>query len=101
MDFLISRCREYREINIIKYFGLPGEELLDINYFSKKLSAKSSDKTILVHGFIDSANGKNQAEARLSELLDRENISKESKVERFNFHALADKKSLAINKIKT
>lgn len=103
LSFLISRFPAYRELKVIKYFGLPGEELLDVNYLSKKLSSneKSSDKMLLVHGFIDTEKGKNQAEVRLSELLDRRNISKDSKVERFNFHALADKNSIAIDKIKS
>lgn len=101
IDFLISRFNEYRTIETIRYFGLPGSDLLDISYFSKKLSdSKYSDKKLFVHGFIDSAQGKEKADLRLSELLDRNNVDVNSKVENFNFQALAEEKSLALGRIK-
>lgn len=100
IDFLLSRFHEYKAIETIKYFGLPGSDLLDISYFSKKLSTSNhSHKKLFVHGFIDSIQGKEKADLRLTELLDRKNVDSNSKVEHFNFQALAEKKSLALGRI--
>ncbi|MDI2589822.1 hypothetical protein POF45_29725 [Pseudomonas sp. 681] len=101
LDFLIRRFEEYKEINTIKYFGLPGGDLLDINFFSKKMMAtdKFESKKLLVHGFIDTEAEKERADIRLSELLDRPNVDRESKVEHYNFHALSKKGSLALKRV--
>ncbi|WP_335900266.1 PP_RS20740 family protein [Shewanella algae] len=103
LSFLLSRFPIYNDIRTIKYFGLPGEDLLDISYFSKKLSQDLAlkNKEIQVHGFIDNETGKQNADIRMSELLDRNNISKMSAVEKFNFHALAKEQSLALRKVKS
>lgn len=102
LDSLIKRSREYNDISTIKYFGLPGSDLLDINFFSKKMltEEKFNSKKLLVHGFIDTALEKEKADLRLTELLDRTNVDRDSKVEHYNFHALARKDSLAFRQIK-
>ena len=101
IEFLLSRYKEYNQIETIKYFGLPGSDLLDISYFSQKLlTSNHSEKKLFVHGFIDSAQGKEKADLRLSALLDRKNVDANSKVEHFNFQALDEKKSLALGRIK-
>ncbi|WP_426143813.1 PP_RS20740 family protein [Pseudomonas sp. DWP3-1-2] len=102
LDFLIQRFGQYRDITTIKYFGLPGSDLLDVNFFSKKMLAteKFEAKRLLVHGFIDTEAEKERADIRLSELLDRPNVDRESKVEHYNFHALAKKGSLALKRVK-
>lgn len=102
LDFLIGRFPEYKDISTIKYFGLPGSDLLDINFFSKKMLTKKKfdSKKLLVHGFIDTAAEKEKADLRLTELLDRANVDRDSKVEHYNFHALAQKESLAFRKVK-
>lgn len=102
IERLLSRCDEYKGIDTIKYFGLPGSDLLDISYFSRKLlESNHAQKKLFVHGFIDSVQGKQKADMRLSELLDRKNVDSGSKVEYFNFQALADKAPLALGRIKS
>ena len=102
LEYLLTRYPEYEEIETIKYFGLPGSDLLDVSYFSRQLSlsAQYSNKKIFVHGFIDSAKGKEAADLRLSALLDRDNVDSGSKVDHFNFQAIAASNSLAYRKIK-
>ncbi|MEE4886389.1 PP_RS20740 family protein [Pseudomonas alliivorans] len=100
LERLLSRNSHYQTVPVIKYFGLPGSDLLDVNYLSKKLSVAFVDKKLFVHGFIDSAGEKEKADIRLSELLDRDNVDRQSKVDKYNFNSLAIKGSLAIEKIK-
>ncbi len=101
-DRLIHRFKQYRDIDTIKYFGLPGSDLLDVNFFSKKMSATTrfDSKKLLVHGFIDTGAEKERADIRLSELLDRPNVDRESKVEHYNFHALSKEGSLALKRVR-
>ncbi|MCV4285718.1 PP_RS20740 family protein [Pseudomonas capsici] len=100
LDRMLSRSAAYKDVSVIKYFGLPGADLLDVNYLSKKMSAAFVEKKLLVHGFIDNAAEKAQADLRLSELLDKSNVDRQSKVDRYNFNALAVKGSLAVEKLK-
>lgn len=86
----------------LKYFGLPGGDLLDIEFLRQNL-AKSPlhrNKKIAVHGFIDNQEDKAAADVRLSQLLDLENICNQSKVERFNFGALENENSEGYRRIK-
>lgn len=99
IDRLLKRYAEYGAIETIKYFGLPGSDLLDVSYFSRQLHQDFAGKKLFIHGFIDSAQGKEKADLRLSELLDRDNVHSASKVENFNFHALSDSRALALEKI--
>lgn len=102
LDFLLKRYEEYKSVETIKYFGLPGSDLLDVSYFSKQLlsSQEHSNKILFVHGFIDSVQGKQKADLRLSELLDRKNVHASSKVDNFNFHALAENNTLALERVR-
>ncbi|WP_137974040.1 hypothetical protein [Pseudomonas sp. F(2018)] len=100
LNFLLQRYPEYEGIETIKYFGLPGSDLLDVSYFSKKLSSDHANKKIFIHGFIDTAKEHEAANLRLSELLDRPNVDASSKVEHFNFQAISSNQSLALRRIK-
>ncbi|MEN5031540.1 hypothetical protein [Pseudomonas sp. Ps21-P2] len=100
LELLLNRFPIYKNISVIKYFGLPGGDLLDVNFLSKKLLTAFADKRLLVHGFIDNPSDKAQADLRLSELLDRNNVDRQSKVDKYNFNALASLESLATTKVK-
>ncbi|EKG36690.1 hypothetical protein Pav013_3521 [Pseudomonas syringae pv. avellanae str. ISPaVe013] len=100
LERLLTRSPGYQNVAVIKYFGLPGSDLLDVNFLSKKLSVAFVEKKLFVHGFIDNTAEKEQADLRLSELLDRDNVDRQSKVDKYNFNALATNGSLAIEKLK-
>ena len=81
----IAKSNKYNTINTINYFGLPGGDLLDVTYISQKLSAHNelSNKDFLIHGFINNVSEFKKAQSGLSQLLDRKNVCKNSKVENF------------------
>ena len=91
----------YQNEPTLKYFGLPGGDLLDIEYIRRKLEERETlknipsdeSKNLLFHGLIDNKEDKERADSRLSMLLDYKNIHKESKVEKYNFGSLKSEKS--------
>lgn len=100
----ILKTTAYKHIETINYFGLPGGDLLDVTYISEQLSPENSGvtKNLRINGFISSVEEYKKAEANISKLLDRPNISADSKIERYRFEDLRDKKSSAwqsINKL--
>ncbi|HEM7526647.1 TPA: hypothetical protein U2J52_002880 [Providencia rettgeri] len=88
--------REFANVEIIKYFGLPGGDLLDIEYFCQKFlgTEESRRKQFLFHGITNNEEDKNAAESRLSKIYDYPFVNSSSKVEKYEFSALEDPRSL-------
>lgn len=86
----------------VRYFGLPGEDLLDVDYISKKMASSKelSDKKLLIHGILSSPIEQQKANSRLTELLDRKNVDYASKVEHFNFNSLSSVSAVLWGKMK-
>lgn len=86
----------------IRYFGLPGPELLDADFFSKEMegNAQYDDLKIVIHGLVNSVDMKIKAESRLNQLVDRPNIDKTSEVEHFDFESICNINALAWQKIR-
>jgi hypothetical protein len=98
----IISSKDFNGLNTIKYFGLPGGDLLDVYYFSKKIIENGgfNNKKILIHGFINNNKDKIKAESRLSQILDMECIDSSSKVEKFDFCEIHGPNAVAYSKIK-
>ncbi|KZN60367.1 PP_RS20740 family protein [Pseudoalteromonas luteoviolacea] len=99
---LLTKNGSYKTLELVKYFGLPGGDLLDVYYLGKKFSQDSrlKDKRLVVHGFIDNSADKERAEMRLSKLLDMDCIDGQSKVERYKFDTISNADSVALTKVK-
>ena len=97
----IANSNKYNTVNTINYFGLPGGDLLDVTYISQKLLAHDQlrNKNFLIHGFINSELEFKKAQSGLSQLLDIENVSINSKIENFEFEALSAPNSEAWKRI--
>lgn len=92
----------FREDEPIRYFGLPGGELLDVDYMSSMMEESDELKKmkLFVHGITSNNDDKVAADIRLSKLLDRSTIDSRSKVDRFRFESLKIPDSVLWNKIK-
>lgn len=92
----------YNYVDTVNYFGLPGGDLLDVNFLRRELKGSSSfkGKKLGVHGFVDSVYDYGAAQVSLTKLLDTEDISGNSKVDQFKFEELANARSEAWNRIK-
>ncbi|MBU2894227.1 hypothetical protein KO495_12975 [Colwellia sp. D2M02] len=99
----IATSSKYNTISTINYFGLPGGDLLDVTYISQKLleHKKLKNKLFQVHGFINSELEFKKAQSGLSQLLDYDNVSEKSKVERFEFEELSTENSEAWKRIRS
>lgn len=85
----------------IKYFGLPGGDLLDIEHLRSCMNNSSiNDKELQFHGFIDNEVDKKKADSRVSVLLDYENISADSRVDRFSFDSVKNENSASWESIR-
>lgn len=102
LERLLTRAPAYNDVSCIKYFGLPGGDLLDVHFFIKRFQNHETlvNKKMLVHGFIDNQQDKQWADARLSELLDFDNFDQESRIDRHKFQSLSDENAVALGKIK-
>lgn len=98
-----DNANQFSKDTSIKYFGLPGPELLDVDYLTEKMKSINAfnDKKLLIHGLVNSKNDKEVADSRLSELLDRDNVDQKSIVERLNFMSLEDTSSVLFKKMKS
>lgn len=96
LDRLTGDCKYLRQKETIRYFGLPGGDLLDVEYLRRKMAAsnKYNGKRLKVHGFVGSSNDKARADSRLATLLDNSNIDPSSKIEIFDFLSVAKNNSL-------
>lgn len=100
LNRILCESPSYNLIDDIKYFGLPGGDMLDIQFLIKKLAEYHANKKLFVHGFVNTQVDKDKAEIRLTQLSDLDNFHNESKVERHNFSALAEATSVAMQKVK-
>ncbi|PSU49818.1 hypothetical protein C9J12_06790 [Photobacterium frigidiphilum] len=93
---------KYNNIDSMNYFGLPGGDLLDINYIYEGMinSRRSGSKRLGFHGFINSSTDFAKAEGELSKILDNERIEGKSKIEKFNFEDLMKRNSDAWIRVK-
>ncbi|UPQ71167.1 PP_RS20740 family protein [Kluyvera ascorbata] len=98
----LVRLNKYKSVEVINYFGLPGGDLLDINYIYKGLQETSSysGKKLGFHGFINNSDDYKKAQGELSKLLDKDDISKQSRLDYFNFEDLNKPNSEAWSRIK-
>jgi len=92
----------YKGITTLKYFGLPGADLLDVEYIKSCLSATDiqPSKSLLIHGFINNQKDKEYADSRMSILLDDSGIHADSQIDRFNFGSLSINKSASLDRVK-
>ncbi|EKO3431562.1 PP_RS20740 family protein [Vibrio fluvialis] len=92
---------KYKNIDTIKYFGLPGGDLLDVNYIHKRFngSDRAKNKTLGVYGFIKDNEDFQKAQGELSKLLDKEKIANNSNIVQFCFEDIYNRKSDAISRI--
>lgn len=86
----LIRQNKFKHVDTINYFGLPGGDLLDINYIHKGLSrtSKYNGKKLGFHGLIDNVDDYNKAQGEFTKLLDMEDISNQSRLDNFNFEDL-------------
>lgn len=93
----------YSSIQTIKYFGLTGPDLLDVEYLRSQFTSftDADRKNLFLHGIINTETGKVAAEAQLSVLRDRDFMDMNSKVDNIHFDAFADKQSLFWNRLKS
>lgn len=82
----------------IKYFGLPGKDLLDIRYFEQQLSALN--KKICLLGLINNPLEWKSAQAQLSKIYDLIGIDEDSTIERLDFDNLLNYNTIGYSKIK-
>ncbi|ELI8007021.1 hypothetical protein RSF12_000405 [Yersinia enterocolitica] len=97
LDTMLSRNRAiFENVETIKYFGLPGGDLLDIEYICQKFQEKEDvdRKEFLFHGITNDRKDKNTADSRLSKIYDYSFVSHSSTVEHYEFSALDSKESL-------
>jgi len=85
----------YSDVEIVKYFGLPGGDLLDVEFIRSKLASSSEleNRMLLLHGLIDNREDKSSADSRLSQLLDFDNVDQASRIDHFHFSGLASEQS--------
>lgn len=98
----LVRTPYYKDIGVVNYFGLPGGDLLDVNYLQKNISGSASfgSKSLGVHGFVSPEVEYNQAEGFFSKLLDTDEVASSSKLENFNFEDLYNRDSAAWSRVK-
>ncbi|MEL3922108.1 hypothetical protein V1481_01950 [Aeromonas enteropelogenes] len=89
-----------KDLNTIRYFGLPGEDLLDVIYLSKMLEEKHNNKKLNIYGFINSKESKNKADVNLTRLLDQHNIDPQSQIDHMEFEAIENDTSLALARLR-
>lgn len=98
----LIRQNKYKHVDTINYFGLPGGDLLDINYIHKGLSrtSKYNGKKLGFHGLIDNVDDYNKAQGEFTKLLDMDDISNQSRLDNFNFEDLIKNDSAVWARIK-
>jgi len=98
---LLSGSNRYNDIGTLKYFGLPGGDLLDIEFIRDCLTKdhNQAGKSLLVHGIVNNKKDQESADSRMSSLLDQPNIHADSKIDRFNFGSLRTENSAGWSRV--
>lgn len=88
---MLFREKKYKEIDRVNYFGLPGGDLLDINYIYNGLveSNKLKNKVLGFYGFINDNKDYQKAQGEMTKLLDMEHVYNDSKIDSFSFEDLS------------
>lgn len=84
-------------MDTVRYFGLPGDDLLDVRYLQQKLS--DSGKSVFILGLLSNQAGWDAAQKQLSKALDSAGLHRDSAVEKLNFDHLENPQSLAYQKM--
>lgn len=97
------KTSQYKGINTINYFGLPGGDLLDVIHLRNGMlkSSRARNKFLSVHGFVNNLSDYQRAQASMSKFLDNQNVSPLSKVENFSFESLGKLDSDAWKRVKS
>lgn len=97
---LISGQPQQVALSPLRYFGLPGERLLDIRFFISKL--KEHNKSFFFYGINNSNKSWNQAQVQLSQVLDIDNglVIKNSSIGLHDFDELHHLNPTAMQNIK-
>ncbi|EIU7140314.1 PP_RS20740 family protein [Pseudomonas aeruginosa] len=84
-------------IDTVRYFGLPGDDILDVRYLQQKLS--DAGKSVFMLGLLSSPKSWESAQKQLSKALDSAGIHRDSAIEQLNFDHLDDARSLVYRKM--
>jgi len=84
-------------VDTVRYFGLPGDDILDVRYLQQKLSG--AGKSVFMLGLLSSQKSWESAQKQLSKALDSAGIHKDSAIEQLNFDHLNDSRSLVYQKM--
>lgn len=92
----VVSTNKYNSTNTIKYFGLPGADLLDVDYISNKMLGTNdlNTKKLFIHGIILSESEHTSANSRLSTLIDRNSVDPASKIEKYDFEGMEGENSV-------
>ncbi len=87
---------KFKEMESVKYFGLPGADLLDLEYFSDKLASCENAKNtkLYAYGFVGNKKDKTRIDGRLTQLLDKDNVDPSTKIDESNFVSLSSEKAM-------
>lgn len=88
---MLFREKKYKEIDRVNYFGLPGGDLLDINFIYNGLVEcnKLENKQLGFYGFINDEKDYQKAQGEMTKLLDMEHVYNDSKIDSFSFEDLS------------
>lgn len=86
------------EKKTLRYFGLPGEELLDIRHLRNRLCDHNGN--ISIFGLNNNPESWGRAQEQLSRILDNPNICKTSCVERYGFNDLHSTRATLFKKVR-
>lgn len=84
-------------IDTVRYFGLPGDDILDVRYLQQKLS--NEGKSVFMLGLLSSQKSWESAQKQLSKALDSAGIHRDSAIEQLNFDHLDDPRSLVYRRM--
>lgn len=84
-------------VDTVRYFGLPGDDILDVRYLQQKLS--DAGKSVFMLGLLSSPKSWESAQKQLSKALDSAGIHRDSAIEQLNFDHLNDSRSLVYKKM--
>lgn len=84
-------------VDTVRYFGLPGDDILDVRYLQQKLSG--AGKSVFILGLLSSPKSWESAQKQLSKALDSAGIHRDSAIEQLNFDHLNDSRSLVYQKM--
>ena len=92
---MLFREKKYKEMDRVNYFGLPGGDLLDINYIYQGLVENNilKYKVLGFYGFINNERDYQKAQGEMTKLLDMEHVYNDSKIDSFSFEDLSKSNS--------